>query len=122
MTDASTSGQKASISKHDRNAHVRRASVVQALFMQGALAALLLVLAIVNWRNPKALLLFGVTLVIPLGWGWTFWQAYTRDAAARSEGRWTKETDQTERKRTFGRIAAIFVAWLLLAALILLLL
>lgn len=122
--DASTTGQKASTRKPkpDRYAGARRARVVQALFMQAGLAALLLVMAAFSWRDREALLLFGVTLLIPLGWGLAFWKAYKRDQTTRDAGMWTPATDKAERQRTFATIGILFAVWIILAGAIVVLL
>lgn len=91
---------------------------MQAMFFQASLAVLLLAFLLFSWGDRKGMLLFGVTLLIPIGWGWAFWDAYRRDDRARAEGRWSKEVDAAERKRVFGRLAILFVVWLVLAALV----
>ena len=104
--------------RHDKTALVRRARFVQAMFFQASLVVLLVAFALFSLGNRQGLLLACATLVIPLGWGWLFWDAYRRDEAARAEGRWTKESDAAERKRVYARLAAVFVLWLVLLAVI----
>lgn len=104
--------------RRDKTAVVRRARFLQAMFFQGALAVILLTFVLLSWGDAKGMALFGVTLLIPLGWGWAFWDAYRRDDGARREGRWSKDTDAAERKRVFGRLGAIFVVWLVLAGIV----
>lgn len=95
---------------------------MQALFLQAGLAMLLLVIALFSWRDTQAMLLFGVTLVIPVGWGYAFWRAYRKDLAARDAGTWTPQTDREIRKSTFSLIGILFAVWIALAAAVLLLL
>lgn len=104
-----------SMRKADREAGARRARVVQALVMQGGIAVILLGLAWFSRADRQSALLYVATLVIPIGWGYVFWLAYQRDDAARREGRWSKELDATEKKRTFGMLGALFLAWFVLA-------
>lgn len=108
--------------KPDRSAPVRRARVLQALLFQAGLAVILVTFLLLSWGDVQGMLLFGTTLLIPVGWGWAFYDAYRRDEAAREEGRWTRETEKAERKRVFTRLGALFAVWLVLAALIVLLL
>lgn len=88
--------------------------------MQAGLAALLLVMVAFNWRDTQSLLLFGSTLIIPVGWGWVFWRAYQRDEAARDAGTWTPEIDRAERKRTFSTLGILFAVWLAIAVAVML--
>ena len=126
--DASTSGPTGSISKRepthkparDRDAGPRRFRVMQALIMQGVIAIVLLGLVWFQRANQASVLLYLATLVIPIGWGYTFWSAWQRDEAARRDGRATKEFLAAEAKRTKSWLGAIMLAWIVLAAIVLL--
>lgn len=114
--DAGISGTKGSTSKRrDHDAGPRRFRVVQALVMQGAIAAILLILAFLDRADRQSLLLYVVTLVIPAGWGYTFWNAWQREEGARREGRWSKEMASSERKRSMGMLGALLLGWVVLA-------
>lgn len=86
------------------------------MFLQAGLAVIVLTFVFVAWGDARGMSLFGVTLLIPVGWALVFWDAYRRDDLARREGRWSKESDAAARKRAFARLGAIFLAWLVLAA------
>lgn len=115
--DAGISGAKESTSKprRDKWAPQRRLRVLQALLMQGGILVILLGLAWLQRRDPQALALYLATLIVPLGWGYAFWSAHQREEAARRDGRWSKESDAREKKRTFGILGVVLVTWVVLA-------
>lgn len=123
--DASTSGPTGSISKReptrkaDRDAGPRRFRVMQALIMQGVIAIVLVGLMWFQRAQRGSVLLYLATLVIPIGWAYTFWSAWQRDEAARREGRASKEFLAAEAKRTKSFLGAIMLAWIVLAAIVL---
>lgn len=113
--DASTIGSKGSISKLEKGRGVRKARVLQGLFMQAALALMLLTFAIVARNEPRNMGVFLAFLLVPAGWGYIFWSAHQKEEAARSAGLWTKEWDAALKKRTFRWLGGCVAAALLLA-------
>lgn len=102
----------------DREAGTRKARVAQALVMQGGLIVILLALAWFERNDRQSLLLYLSTLVIPVGWGYAFWSAHQWEESARREGRWTREADAAQRKKTFGLMGGLVVVWVALAMLV----
>ena len=89
--------------------------VMQSLVMQGVIAVILLAMAWLSRDEPRWLVLYLVTLVVPVGWAYVVWSALQREEKARAEGRWTKELAASEAKRGRGMLGALFLAWIVLA-------
>lgn len=106
----------------DRDAGPRRLRVMQSLVMQGIIALILLAMAYFSRDDGKWLWLYLVTLIVPIGWSAVLWDALQREDKARAEGRWTKETAASERKRGQGLLGALFLGWVVIALAIVLLL
>lgn len=102
----------------DKGAGARRARFLMALAMQAGLAAILLLLMLFSLGNRQGLLFLAATLLIPLGWGALWWRAYAGGEAARREGRWTREWEARETRRTFGLMGAVLALWGVLVALV----
>lgn len=88
---------------------------MMAATTQVGLAVLLLLLAMLTWRDRETSLLFLVTVVVPVGWGFTFWNAWRRDERARADGTWSPAFAQTEQKRAYGLMGLSLLAWAVLA-------
>lgn len=96
--------------------------VYQSLVMQGLIAMILLAMAWFSRSEPRWLALYLVTLLVPAGWTLVLWDALRREETARDEGRWSKEMATRERKRGQGLLGALFLAWVIVALAIVLLL
>lgn len=103
------------MSKRDRGAAARRSRVLQALVMQAGLAAILVVMAALDWGNWLNVGLYLAALVVPVAWAYGIWSALQREEAARREGRWTAEVAAAERKRGTGILGGAMMLAVVLA-------
>ena len=106
----------------DRDAGARRLRVMHALIMQGVIAVVLLGMIWFSRDQPRWIALYVATLIVPAGWSFTLWTALSREESARREGRWTKEMAASEAKRGRAMLGGLFLAWVVIAIAIVLLL
>lgn len=92
---------------------VRRQRVVQLLVMQGLMALALLVFAFVSRGSRRSLSMSLWTLIVPLGFGGTYWTALRRYEAKRAAGAWSMDIARAEDRRGMSMLGAVFVAWIL---------
>lgn len=113
---SSIAGPKGSTSrpkgKPDPAAAMRRGRVMQLLVMQGVLATMLVVLAVLMRGTPRSSILLLWTLLVPAGFSYAYASAFTRHAKARKEGTWSKEWDKKETTRGYSILGIVFGVWI----------
>lgn len=102
------------MSKRDLGASQRRFRAAYMLFMQGVIVVALAMLAWFGRGDTRSLLLFGATLVMPIGWGYAVWTAWQREEAARREGRFDLAFAKQERKRGTAIMGVTMALWVAL--------
>lgn len=115
-------GSKGSISKRDAaprpkgkpdpSGGLRRARVVQLLATQALLAALILGMAFLSRDDLRTTALMLWTLLVPLGFAFTYGTAYRRHEEALREGRWSREWEKKEATRGYSLLGGVFAAWI----------
>ena len=87
------------------------------LFMQGVIAAFLLLLAWFSRDDLRSLVVMLGTLVVPAGWSYATWSAWKREESARREGRFDAAFGKKERARGAAVMGASVGAWILVVVL-----
>ena len=108
-TKGSTSRPKG---KPDPAGAMRRHRVMQLLMMQGVLAVMLVMLAVLMRGTPRSSILLLWTLLVPAGFAYTYGTAFARHEKARKEGTWSKEWDKRETTRGYSLLAGVFGLWI----------
>lgn len=100
--------------RRDVGRGIRKARVVQVLFLQGILAAGILYFVVLSTGRARWLTLW--TLVVPIGFAATYWLAYTAGERTRSANTWTPQSEVAEGRRLVRRLGATIMAWIAGAA------
>lgn len=102
------------MSKRDVGAPQRRYRVMYTLFMQGVIAVFLVILMVFSRGDLRTLLLLVATLVVPAGWAYAIWTAWTREEAARRERRFDAALAKKERARGTAIMGVSVLVWVAL--------
>lgn len=84
---------------------------MSVLMMQGLVAVLLVGFSYLSRSDPQMMRIYLASLLIPAGWTYAIWTAFTRGEAARRADTWTKEWDAKERNRTYAIMGGVIVLW-----------
>lgn len=96
--------------KRDVGRGIRRARVVQLLFLQSILAAGILYFVALSAGKARWLSLW--TLAVPVGFAASYWMAYRAGERARSGGSWTPQSEIAESRRLVRRLGATIMVWI----------
>lgn len=108
--------------KRDRDAAARRMRMMQALLMQGLMVVVILLMTFIARGSRRDVTLYLSSLIVPLGWAYTVWDAGRREDGAREDGRWDATLARAERKRGLGMLGIFVLSWVVAAILIFVLL
>jgi hypothetical protein len=91
-----------------------RRGLVTSLVLQGVFVLVLGGAGAVTLADaPKTARLYAWACVIPLGFALVAWVAYKRGVAVRREGRWTRDWEKGEVKRSYRLMGVVLVVWML---------
>ena len=91
-----------------------RRGLVTSLVLQGIFVLVLGGAGVVAMVDaPKTARLYWWACVIPLGFALVAWLAYRRGVAGRQEGRWTRDWEKGEVKRSYRLMGVVLVVWML---------